>query len=235
MNNTVTDDRDKGLKLAKLQNVSLLSTSAGSLTLNFIFYQSIFSLIQHLPPNLYDKRETLQLICSACQDGYNPWSICTLPRRPSDNPRKRIADNLSAYWHKNIVRYVSASWPMTLLRKESVELGVFYVFGQNCINSTQNIKMLPSIALPCTDLDISLKGTLVNLKYTRPKLILYRVKCQSHWSCCWCHMQPINLGDGHSANQMNLISFYTFSPRRTPGIIQTHIESPIHPLPQDQC
>lgn len=126
------------------------------------------------------------------------------------------------------------SWPLILLvGKESVEMGLFHVLGQKCIHSTRN----EDAPIHCTALyrpRHTPKGPQFSLKYTKAKIKFVKDEMpQICWPCCWCHLQPANLGDAHSISPTTLAPFYTFSAKRAPGIIQIHAASDIHPFPQD--
>lgn len=103
------------------------------------------------------------------------------------------------------------------------------------VSISLGIKILPSIVLPCADLDIYPKVlSLVSVKYTKAKIKSVKGEMpQICWPCCWCDLQAANQGDAHSISHTTLDPFYTFSAKRAAGIIQIHTASAIHPFPQD--
>lgn len=61
-------------------------------------------------------------------------------------------------------------------RKGISGLEIFHIFGKT-VSTSCRIK-LPSIALPCTDLDIYPKAlSVISWKYTKAKITFIRVKC----------------------------------------------------------
>lgn len=141
-------------------------------------------------------------------------SICTLPRMPSDNSGKNKKEKkswwFSAYWHKNTrhticlsrKRYIGEPIydPWFCYQERNQWRWKYSTYLGKTIPTSFRIKKLPSAVLPCTDLDKYPKAlSVVSRKYTKAKIKFVKGEMpQIHWSCCWCSLHPVNLGDAHS-------------------------------------
>lgn len=130
----------------------------------------------------------------------------------------------STSFSRKVHRWVHLWLIILLPGKESVELEIFHIFGKT-VSTSCRIKKLPSIALPCTDLDIYPKAlSVISWKYTKAKITFIKGEMpQIHWSCCWCHLQPVNLGVAHSiSHTIHSPSLYSFYKESSWHHLNTH-------------